>query len=107
MTKHDFLAIMNFPPEWETFGMYPDELFLEQNALYKPGDEEGSEHDRNGAFHWWLRRSPGTVELMNLVRLAALDPDPLLGNSVRQYIYQSNCFDNDVAALDQLLFSRL
>jgi hypothetical protein len=104
MTKNEFLTIMRFPSEWEALGMYPDELFSGQQAIYKPGDEKGSEHDRNGAFHWWLRKPPDKTELMNLVRLAALDPDPLLGNSVRQYIYHSNNFDDDVAELDKMLF---
>ena len=51
MTKIEFLKLMRFPTEWDTLGMYPDELFAFQLAHYEPGHEEGAEHDRNGAFH--------------------------------------------------------
>lgn len=106
MTKAEFLALLRFPREWETFSMYPDELFEWQRQGYVPGHEDGAEHDRNGAFHWWLRQHPTKQHLMNLVRLAALDPDPLLGNDVRQYIYRSAGFDAEVHALDRALFGK-
>ena len=51
MTKDEFLALMNFPSEWKEWEMYPDELWQGQIASYVPGDELGSEHDRNEAFH--------------------------------------------------------
>ena len=86
MTKSEFLKLMRFPTEWESLGMYPDELFAGQLAIYKPGDEQGAEHDRNGAFHWWLRRKPSEEELEALYRLASLDPDPLLGQDLLQYL---------------------
>jgi hypothetical protein len=105
MTKAEFLALMRFPTEWETLGMYPDDLFSWQRAGYVPGHEQGAEHDRNGAFHWWLRRQPSKHQLTNLVRLAALDPDPMLANDLRQYIYRSKSFDHEVEALDRSLFS--
>lgn len=84
--------------------MYPDELFEWQISGYRPGHENGSEHDRNGAFHWWLKRSPTQDELDKLLRLAALDPDPLLGNDVRKYIRQALNFNENLSALDGELF---
>ena len=105
MTKSEFLKLMHFPAEWVSLGMYPDELFQWQLAGYQPGHEEGSEHDRNGAFHWWLRRQPSKTELENLLRLAALDPDPMLGDDLRQYIRKATAFNEQVAALDRELFA--
>ncbi|MBT2116106.1 hypothetical protein KK141_01060 [Dyella sp. LX-66] len=77
---------MKFPPEWEEWGLYPDELFLEQWALYRSGDEAGSEHDRNGAFHWWLRQKPGLEILEKLLVLTELDRDPVMALDVRRYV---------------------
>jgi hypothetical protein len=106
MTKSEFLNLMRFPGEWVSLGMYPDELFQWQLSGYEPGHENGAEHDRNGAFHWWLRRQPSKTELENLVRLAALDPDPLLGEDLRQYIRKAAAFDEQVEALDREMFAR-
>jgi hypothetical protein len=107
VTKKEFLALMRFPVEWDTLGMYPDDLFSWQISGYAPGHEQGAEHDRNGAFHWWLRRHPSKAQLLNLVRLAALDPDDALGNDVRQYFYAAKSFDSEVASLDRSLFGAL
>ena len=89
MRKADFLSLMKFPPEWEEWGLYPDELFLEQWALYRPGDEAGSEHDRNGAFHWWLKRKPDMDVLEKLLLLSHLDGDQLMAADARRYIDQA------------------
>lgn len=105
MTKSEFLNMMHFPSEWNLLGMYPDELFQWQLSRYEPGHEAGAEHDRNGAFHWWLRRSPSKLELEKLIRLAALDPDPLLGQDLRQYIRRAVAFDDEVAAIDREAFA--
>jgi hypothetical protein len=104
MTKDEFLKLMRFPAEWATLGMYPDELFQWQRSGYQPGHEDGAEHDRNGAFHWWLRRSPTKPELEKLVRLAALDPDRALGEDLRKYFRKAAAFDDDVARLDKQVF---
>ena len=93
MKKNEFLASMGFPKEWMEYGMYPDELFNSQLHLYQPGDEEGSEHYRNGAFHWWLKRKLTTEQLSNLVKLTFLDPDTLMGNDVRNYIHSTGKVD--------------
>lgn len=99
MKKEEFVKLMNYPKEWLDWGMYPDELFEGQVALYKPGDERGSEHDRNGAFHWWLKRSPTKEQLKKLVALTFLDPDSLMGEDVRTYIEKANNCDDEIRGL--------
>lgn len=106
MTKHEFLSLMHFPDAWMTLGMYPDELFTGQLSSYQPGHENASEHDRNGAFHWWLRRDPTHQTLENLLRLAALDPDHHLANDLRRYIAQAKAYDEHLHALDKTLFAK-
>ncbi|MCL9848551.1 hypothetical protein RSP673_017330 (plasmid) [Ralstonia solanacearum P673] len=105
MTKLELVRLMRFPVEWITLEMYPDELFQWQLAGYQPRHEEGAEHDRNGAFHWWFRRKPTKMELEKLLRLVALDPDPLLGEDLRQYIRKASAFDEQLAVLDRELFA--
>ena len=103
MTKEQFLCIMRFPKEWAMWDMYPEELFNGQITLYKPGDERGSEHDRNGAFHWWLRQQLTKPQLESLLRLSYLDPDRALGQDVRRYICQVSAFDEELAELERAL----
>jgi hypothetical protein len=105
VTKAEFLKLMNFPTEWDRFSMYPDELFQSQVTRYQVGHEEASEHDRNGAFHWWLRRGPDRDQLEKLLRLTFLDPDPALGADVRDYIRRNAAFDSQLAALESQLQS--
>ncbi|MCR1320266.1 hypothetical protein ACKURH_21090 [Enterobacter soli] len=93
MNKDDFLKKMNFPIEWIIYDMYPDELYALQITYYQEGDEQGSEHDRNGAFHWWLKRNPNKNELALLIKLTYLDPDQLMANDVRSYIRQAKNYD--------------
>jgi hypothetical protein len=106
MTKGEFLRLMRFPEEWLELGMYPDELFQWQLSGYEVGHEDGAEHDRNGAFHWWLRRQPTRSQLENLLRLAALDPDCQLADDLRKYIANASTFDSGLAALDKELFKK-
>jgi hypothetical protein len=89
MTKIEFMTLMRFPAEWDVSRMYPDELFAIQLAHYEPGHEQGSEHHRNGAFHWWLKQGPTADQLQALRRLAQLDPDSLMGQDVLRYIDQA------------------
>lgn len=93
MNKDEFLKKMNFPIEWKIYNMYPDELYFMQVKNYQDGDEQGSEHDRNGAFHWWLKRAPDRNELALLIKLTYLDPDQLMANDVRNYIRQAKNYD--------------
>jgi hypothetical protein len=96
MSKEQFSKLMGFPNEWLQWDMYPDELFIAQAALYKPSDEQASEHDRNGAFHWWLKREPSKDVLRKLVLLSYLDPDSEMGSDVRQYIAKARHCDNEI-----------
>ena len=96
MTKTDFLSLMNFPKEWEEYGMYPDELAQLQIGEYKPGHEDASEHDRCGAFHWWLKRDPNEDELIKLMKLAHIDPESYLGYDIRDYIRKARNYSESV-----------
>ncbi|KPC50711.1 hypothetical protein [Amantichitinum ursilacus] len=92
MNKTEFLKLLKYPAEWQKYAMYPDELFNEQLIGYEPGHEDGSEHDRSGAFHWWLKRNPTTEPLMVLAELTLVDPDQMMAGDVRTYILRSkNC----------------
>ena len=84
MTKNEFLKLMNFPAEWELWEMYPDELYETQISRYRSGHEDGSEHDRNGAFHWWIRKNPNSDQLRKLLKLTYLDPDIHMAEDVRE-----------------------
>lgn len=93
MTKDEFLAILHFPAEWISLGLYPDELFALQLAEYEPEHLESSEHTRNGAFTWWLHKSPSAEILEKLVRASSSDPDIHLKADVQARIRESRCFD--------------
>lgn len=96
MNECDFLKKMNFPIEWDIYNMYPDELYLFQINNYREGDEQGSEHDRNGAFHWWLKRNPNTTQLTLLIKLTYLDSDQIMANDVRSYIRKAKNYDSSL-----------
>lgn len=76
--------------------MYPDELAHIQVNGYEAGHENASEHDRCGAFHWWLKRGPTESELKKLMFLASIDPDPLMGEDIRKYIQRSKSYSLEV-----------
>jgi len=103
MTKSEFLKLMRFPEEWNAFGMYPDELFRWQVAEYQVGHEDAAEHDRNGAFHWWLKRNPTRSQLERLMQLAIIDPDAHLSTDVLRYIRAASAFDAGLMALESKL----
>lgn len=96
MNKQEFLALMNFPKEWDLWGMYPDELFQGHLALYKKGDEKGSEHDRNGAFHWWLKQDPSIEILKKLLELTYLEPEKYVAEDIRKYIRNSKYYSASI-----------
>jgi len=87
---------MNFPAEWELWGMYPDELFDTQMSRHRPGHEDGSEHDRNGAFQWWIRKSPSKDQLSKLLKLTYLDPDSHMANDVRDRLRRAENYDKEL-----------
>ena len=100
-----FLKKMNYPSEWISWGMYPEELALIQRKGYRPGAEAASEHFRNGAFHWWLRAgNPSRVELEKLLKLASLDPDPLMAEDVLSHIRKAPGYDDGLEQLATELF---
>lgn len=98
MTIDEYLKLMSFPKEWIEWGMLPDDLRMLMLSSYEPGHENGSEHDRNGAFHWWLKKSPPPTseELIKLAKLSFLDPDGLMAADVRRYIKKSINCENSV-----------
>lgn len=99
MDEAEYLELMEFPAQWQMYGLIPPELISRMIAAYEPGMESASEHDRNGFFHWWLKRSPSKDVLIKLVELSFLDPDQLMAGDVRRYIARSEAFDEEVAAL--------
>ena len=103
MKKDEFMALMKYPNLWHSLEMYPEELFLEQLAGFMPGHEEACVHDRNGAFHWWLRRDPSKSNLENLLRLSYVDPDAALGEDVRKYLRRADAFDGGLKQLESEL----
>jgi hypothetical protein len=105
MRKEELLRRLRFPSEWMLLDMYPDELFEWQLASFNEEHEESPEHDRNGAFHWWLRREPKRNELENLLWLASIDSDPFLSIDIRQYIRKAKNFDATLAKIDEDLFA--
>ncbi len=96
MNIGEFLKLMNFPKQWVELNMYPEILSKIQIAGYKPGQEEASEHYRNGAFHWWLRQEPTESVLMKLMLLASIDPDFLLGKDIHGYIRKAKNYTQKV-----------
>jgi hypothetical protein len=96
MTKYEFLSLMKYPHEWIDFDMYPDELFEEQFWIYEPGDERGSEHDRNAAFYWWINREPTKEQLIKLVKLVNIDPEWGLVEGVIERIKKAKNFDAEI-----------
>lgn len=96
MTHNEWLELMQFPAQWVQWGLIPDELAVLQLSGYQPGHESASEHDRHGAFQWWLKQSPPKETLIQLARLSWLDPDQLMGASVRDCILKQNGTDEEV-----------
>lgn len=86
MDKFEYLKRLCFPNEWLAWGMYPDDLWSMYKDGYRPEHDNSPEHDRNGAFHWWLARSPSGADLRRLVRLSFLDPDQIMASDVRIYL---------------------
>ena len=66
VTKPEFMRLMNIPQEWESWGMYPEELYAYQLERFEVAHARAPEHDRNGMFHWWLRRNPAKHQLLPL-----------------------------------------
>lgn len=96
MERIEFMRLMEFPEGWLEPGMYPQDLFEGQLASYTPGSEAASEHFRNGAFHWWLKRAPTEDQLIKLAALSRADPDQLMGKDVQKYIRLAAAYTSKV-----------
>lgn len=96
MKKEEFILLMQFPQEWVLWDMYPDELGEFQMSRYESGHEQSPEHDRNGAFHWWLRQNPDKNILMKLLKLSFLDPDKFMAADVRSYVCCAKNADEEI-----------
>lgn len=91
-TKNKLAELLDFPEEWLAWGMYPDELFLEHRKSFQPGNESDSENERNEVFHYWLSRELTEDQLIKLVQLSQLDPDPLMVEKIQNHIQKhKNC----------------
>lgn len=107
MKKEEFMKLMHFPNEWSELLMYPDELFYEQFKAYEiEKDDGGSEHYRNGAFHWWLRAKPEKSILIKLIHLTFLDLEQLMADDVRSYIVKAKNFDTDLEETMKKLYMK-
>lgn len=104
--KAQFLKTYGFPPEWETWGFYPDELF--ESQLCVTADDEDphpDEHLRYGAFSWWIRqhRELSAETLIQLCQLAALDPDPpMSGAAIRDIMFHPTATEEVAMAAAEL-----
>jgi hypothetical protein len=91
-TKNKLTEVLHFPNEWLKWKMYPDSLFLEHRKQFQPGNESDSENERNEAFHHWLSRELTEDQLLKLVKLSQLDPDPNMAEDIRGHIRKhKNC----------------
>lgn len=78
--------------------MLPDTYVGAVLPRYERGHELASEHDRHGAFQWWLKQDPNEDCLVKLAKLSWLDPDPLMGGYVRECISKAKHFGPLVAS---------
>ena len=97
MTRNEFIRLMQYPSEWDEWGMLTEELMDIQMGEYYPGSERSSEHFRNGAFAYWLHEDPSKEVLLKLVKLSYLDPDSPMGEWLRsEHISKSQNADGEV-----------
>lgn len=94
-----YLSVAGFHERWREYGLLPAELIDQLRATFQPGMEEASEHDRNGVFHWWLKRNPSKDVLMKLVELSFLDDDQIMAVDVRAHIARCSSCDPEVESL--------
>ena len=91
-TKNRLAELLEFPKEWLEWKMYPEEVFLEHRREFLPGNESDAENERNEAFHYWLSKELTEDQLLKLVQLSQLDPDPLMAKNIRSHIQEhKNC----------------
>lgn len=64
--------------------MLPDIVLENQMKQYEPGHENSSDHNRNGAFQFWLRGEASEEKLIKLVKLSKLDPEKIMCRYIRE-----------------------
>ena len=96
MTRSEYLRLMHFAPEWEEWGLISNEWLEGAMSTYEQGMENASEHDRNGQFHWRIKRDPSMEELVLLSKLSWLEPDHQMAEGWRDYIRQANNYSPEV-----------
>ena len=91
-TKDKLAEILLFPKEWLEWKMYPDSLFFEHRNQFQPGNESDSENERSETFHHWLSKELTEDQLLKLVKLSQLDPDPTMAKIIQDHIEKhKNC----------------
>jgi hypothetical protein len=91
-TKNKLAEILHFPKEWLEWKMYPESIFFAHRKQFQPGNESDSENERNETFHHWLSKELTEDQLLKLVKLSHLDPDPTMAKDVRDHINKhKNC----------------
>ena len=98
-TIEALLRKLEFPKEWRDWDMIPSELADMQLRGYRSGHEESPEHDRHGAFNWWLKRNPSTEQLHKLCELTFLDPDQHMASYVRGRIRTAEHCSREIRGL--------
>jgi len=97
MSVEEFLKLMKFPTEWISLGMLPDQEHMKKLvSMYEPGHEDASEHDRNGCFHYWLKRAPSEERLVKLGKLASVEPDALMAKDICEHIRSAENYTSNV-----------
>lgn len=84
ISKEAFLKLLNYPPQWLEWDMYPDEFFELQLSYYDLGSERASEHYRCSAFYGWLHQKLDSEIIRKYIELTHLDPDEHMGYFARQ-----------------------
>jgi hypothetical protein len=91
-TKNKLAEILHFPKEWLEWKMYPDSLFFDHRKQFQPGNESDSENERSETFHHWLSRELTEDQIIKLIKLSQLDPDPMMVENIQSHIRKhKNC----------------
>ena len=101
-TKSKLAEILHFPKEWLEWKMYPDSLFFEHRKQFQPGNESDSENERSETFHHWLSKELTEDQILKLVNLSQLDPDPTMAKDIQNHIDKhKNCTPKVKKLLEQ------
>lgn len=91
-TKNKLAEVLHFPKEWLKWKMYPESIFFDHRKRFQPGNESDSENERSETFHHWLSRELTEDQLLKLVKLSQLDPDPMMAENIQAHISKhKNC----------------